>query len=295
VIHFDVPHGLDAYYQEIGRAARDGWTGHAFLLYTPGSMGVAARKERAVLTVEKATNRAKAMLRGRFDLKHEAKGSCLVPLHAVPKHVEKDSELNHEWNVATLNLLEQVGDVDVKWDVLRRVHVRRRKGVRSGHRVGAEEVVTRALQGHRSGELDLARVAGRWRLEFERLEADMVMLALLGRVELDNLDRARGEAWVLIRRKTRRVWSEEHVKRLKRRRAEQLDAANRGLEELRRFVHSRECRLYSLARLYGLRPGHRCGHCDRCSARLDGGKVIAGLRLGMGSSRRDGNSESRSD
>src|SRR4029079_16559702 len=41
VLHADAPGSLDAYYQELGRAGRDGKAAHARLLYRPEDLGVA--------------------------------------------------------------------------------------------------------------------------------------------------------------------------------------------------------------------------------------------------------------
>jgi len=40
VYHFDIPHSLDAYYQEIGRAGRDGEPAEAILFYRPEDMNI---------------------------------------------------------------------------------------------------------------------------------------------------------------------------------------------------------------------------------------------------------------
>ena len=40
VFHADVPDSVDAYYQEVGRAGRDGEPAHALLLFRPGDLGI---------------------------------------------------------------------------------------------------------------------------------------------------------------------------------------------------------------------------------------------------------------
>lgn len=63
VIHRDLPNGLEAYYQEIGRAGRDGEPAEAILLFSRGDV-VARRK---MIDASDAPNAVKRAERGRLD------------------------------------------------------------------------------------------------------------------------------------------------------------------------------------------------------------------------------------
>ncbi|MBI4612535.1 MAG: ATP-dependent DNA helicase RecQ [Planctomycetes bacterium] len=274
VIHFDVPQNLDSYYQEIGRCSRDGRTGHAFLLYTPGSMGHAVKSQLALLGSEKAAARATALLEGRFDLPADGEGACLLPLHALPDHIENDSSLNQSWNAATLNLLDQVGDVQVGLRVLRHVHVTR-SDAGAGARAKKDpddalglELIEDQMGRKSAGPIDLAKAAKKAKVRFLDAEAAVVRVALRRAIEVTTLDEDRGEAWVYGRRKGVCTWSSQHAQRLEQFRAEQLAEATRGIGELRGFVKARGCRLTPFARLYRIEFNGNCGHCDHCDPRL---------------------------
>ncbi|MFP4180270.1 MAG: DNA helicase RecQ [Spirochaetaceae bacterium] len=90
VVHGDLPKSLEAYYQETGRAGRDGLLSHCLLLYTPGDIGKiryfidqiedaeeASRSTRNLETMvgyaESGTCRRKVLL-NHFDEKHS--GEC---------------------------------------------------------------------------------------------------------------------------------------------------------------------------------------------------------------------------
>jgi ATP-dependent DNA helicase RecQ len=67
VLHADAPGSLDAYYQELGRAGRDGKAAHARLLYQPSDLAIAGRlaaRRGSSAVVAAVANRLASFSRG---------------------------------------------------------------------------------------------------------------------------------------------------------------------------------------------------------------------------------------
>jgi ATP-dependent DNA helicase RecQ len=100
VFHLDIPHSIDAYYQEIGRAGRDGEPARALLFYRPEDLAIqkffAGSAKAAPQRLEKV---ALAVL-------EEADP---VPLEAL----QEKTELSSARLKQTLNKLEEAGAVEV--------------------------------------------------------------------------------------------------------------------------------------------------------------------------------------
>jgi hypothetical protein len=238
-------------------------------------MGHAVKSGLAVMKAETAAARAIEMLGAKLELPADRDGACLLPLHAVPAHVAKDSDLNRSWNFATLNLLEQVDDLVVIGRILRHVEVRRAgdrsswaRAKRNDETALAVSLVEEHLGRRNSVVLDLARVAKQKKVALLKLEGDVVRLALRRGIDLTPLDEDKGQAWVFVRQKRTRTWSRQHEQRLEEFRVKQLQEAARAISKLRSFVRARSCRLVPFAQLYGISFSGGCGHCDRCDPRL---------------------------
>jgi ATP-dependent DNA helicase RecQ len=98
VYHYDIPESIDAYYQEVGRAGRDGEAASAILLYRPEDVGV----RRAMAAGGKLTVDQVEELINQIDGRSQ-------PVH--PKTLVEDTELSRTKVHAAITRLEEAGAV----------------------------------------------------------------------------------------------------------------------------------------------------------------------------------------
>lgn len=102
VIHACLPESVDRYYQEVGRAGRDGRAAAGYLLWTPEDEGVAIRlNDEKLITVPLARQRWSAMLAESL----REGGTLWVPLDALRIGLLESSDENKKWNARTLSLM----------------------------------------------------------------------------------------------------------------------------------------------------------------------------------------------
>jgi len=272
VIHYDVPSNLDEYYQQIGRAARDHLTGHAFLLYSPASMRRATKDKRAIIKTETAAARAQTMLDKRLELPADGEGGCLLPLHVLPEHIARASALNRNWNFAVVNILEQLSDLGVDRAVLRHVWVRKgSKPERLDRYPDLKKALRPALRRKAGQNVDLAAFSISEKVSFSRLELDLVKAVLDFAVELvpdDDVSKHDQEEWVLVHRHGSHTWTRQHTRRLEDHRNQRFQLAEKQRQQLQAFLSTRTCRMRAFEEVYGHRLDQPCGHCDKCDKSL---------------------------
>lgn len=105
VIHATLPESLDRYYQEVGRAGRDGRAGAALLLHTPSD-----EEQASSLALPKLIGDEKAFERwsSMVDAAHphlKLPEVYWVDLTQLPSHLQVKSEASVDWSVRALTLM----------------------------------------------------------------------------------------------------------------------------------------------------------------------------------------------
>ncbi|WP_164022031.1 DEAD/DEAH box helicase [Rhizobium ruizarguesonis] len=123
VIHACLPDGPSRYYQEIGRAARDGMQGLALALFTDtgGQFQDDVQSAFSIasgswLTRAKAEPRWKSLVENRIEGGWAGSIFALTAdLNALPEKLRgrRSSDYNRNWNMSLLNLLQRAGMVTV--------------------------------------------------------------------------------------------------------------------------------------------------------------------------------------
>ncbi|MBB4509542.1 ATP-dependent DNA helicase RecQ [Rhizobium leguminosarum] len=123
VIHACLPDSPSRYYQEIGRAARDGHQGLAITLFTDTDgralddvKSAFSQATGSWLTRKKAEPRWKSLYRSRTDIAwSSAKLGFSVDLNALPNNSRstRSSDYNRGWNMSLLNLLQRAKAIQI--------------------------------------------------------------------------------------------------------------------------------------------------------------------------------------
>ncbi len=113
VLHAAVPENLDRFYQEAGRAGRDGNACWSWLVFYPGQINVAEQISRArLISSEVGLDRWNTLLQSR---RRSNDGCFSVSLSMLRRDLKRRSEGNAEWNVRTLLLMQRAGLIRLRY------------------------------------------------------------------------------------------------------------------------------------------------------------------------------------
>ena len=261
VVHFQMPGTLEAYYQEAGRAGRDGDTSHCLLLYSPSDRYIqeffidSAYPPRDVIRqvydylrkrdddpIEITQNDLKAEL--GLSIGGEGIGTCERLLEA--SGVLRRLEPNRNMAAVTID-----SDVPTLQDFLPPKATTRRKVL------GATEQIVGG-QRHEIVYLQPRDVAQRSGLPMPTVAR--VLRELTSLEAFDYVPPFRGRAIHFIRRDVPFDELAIDYESLERRRAEDL----RKLDQVARYANTSQCRQGEILRYFGEAGAGDCHHCDNC-------------------------------
>ncbi|MFN3628745.1 MAG: protein DpdF [Casimicrobiaceae bacterium] len=109
VIHATMPESLDRFYQEVGRAGRDGKAGISLLLYTHPDVDQARGMAGETLIGDDTGHERWTLMIDHAVPDPEHADVHWVDLTQLPPHLKVESDASAKWNIRTLTLMARAG------------------------------------------------------------------------------------------------------------------------------------------------------------------------------------------
>ena len=258
VLHFDTPDSPEAYFQEAGRAGRDGETAYAVLLYAPEDKG---KMKKRIADNYPPKEFVEKVYHNTSDFLCVGAGSGEG--HTFSLHIDelcRVMRLPVLQTYSALHLLTQAGYIDFQdeQETQARVRLNVTRNEIAEFRLSAaqQELILRIMRNYPGVFTDLQYV-------HEEITPEMheLLAGLAARHILTYIPRTRACALTYVReRQTEIVLKEETYEKRVERYIERLQAMAEYAEQ------SRFCRQQLLQHYFGEEDAEPCGTCDVCRA-----------------------------